>query len=496
MPARVGWIRPIVRVPNIVIHSRAQGMVLARKGRAVSGENQPIGQLLLRQGYINQQQLEEALQAQRRHGGKIVSNLIALGYMDAQRFTHFLARTPGLASINLSTYPLSDDIVRLVPEDLARKYEVIVVDKLKNALTVGMVCPLDHRAIADLEWVTGCRVRALLCAETDIREALERFYGEPEAPELYAPAEASAAQELPQSRTFDWTAADSASEASFRVAGVGSLIRELDELPGLPQTVRRVQEAIDDEELSIEVLSEIISGDPALAAKILTLANSPAYLLPNQVHSLQLAVSLLGLKEVYALTVSAAVVDIMSGAPSFDYKHFWLRSQLCAGFAKATARVCKREKLPGVFVTGLLMDIGQAALAKLIPDRYHKIFKPAEAPDWHAQELHELGISHAEIGYLLTEQWGLPKLMGEAMRFHHDIDMAPEDSELAAIGHIADQWAACLVDETQSYEATYTATSKARAILGIYKAQWDALAREVEALNANRGELEAQWQTN
>lgn len=460
------------------------------------GERQPIGQQLLRQGYISQHQLDEALQAQRRHGGKIVSNLIALGYMDAQRFTQFLARTPGLASINLSTYPLSDDIVRLIPEELARKYEVIVVDKLKSALTVGMVCPLDQQAITDLEWVTGCRVRALLCAETDVLEALEHFYGDLETPEEYVLDEAAASNQEACSGGFDWTPAAEPSEANFKVAGVASLIREMDELPGLPQTVQRVQEAVGDEEFSIEALSEIISGDPALAAKILALANSPAYLLPNRVHSLQLAVSLLGLKEVYALTVSAAVVDLVSGAPSFNYKHFWLRSQLCAGFAKATAQVCNRGKLPGVFVAGLLMDIGQAALAKVIPDRYHAIFKPAEAPDWYIQEQKELGISHAEIGYLLTEQWGLPGMMGEAMRFHHDIEMAPDDSELAAIGHIADQWAACLVDETQTHEMTYTATAKARAILGIDGSQWDELARAVEALSADRAALEAQWQTN
>lgn len=132
--------------------------------------------MLLDAGVIDELQLDEAVRRQKHTGGKMVDTLIYLGHMDSKQFVEFLARQPGVPSISLKHCHISDEILGLIPVEYVIKHEVFPIDRMGKLLTVGMVCPLDQKAIGELEEVTGLKVKPLLCSNREVGEAIARYY--------------------------------------------------------------------------------------------------------------------------------------------------------------------------------------------------------------------------------------------------------------------------------------------------------------------------------
>ena len=99
-----------------------------------------------------------------------------MGALTVQNFVNFLAKQPGVASIELANYQVPKNIVALVPKTIAVELEVFPIDKMGKLLTLGMACPLDSSSIERIERETNLRVKALLCAPEDIRNAIRRYY--------------------------------------------------------------------------------------------------------------------------------------------------------------------------------------------------------------------------------------------------------------------------------------------------------------------------------
>lgn len=136
----------------------------------------PIGQLLKLEGLITDRQLNQALALQAGNGGRLVHQLIALGHLTSHCFVSFLARQPGVTSIDISQYHISPEVAALVPRDFAFERQVCPIDHLARLLTVGMVCPLDRATIDDLHHITGLSVKPMLCTADSILSAIRRCY--------------------------------------------------------------------------------------------------------------------------------------------------------------------------------------------------------------------------------------------------------------------------------------------------------------------------------
>lgn len=365
--------------------------------------NERIGKRLMEQGLITQTQLGEALEYQADHGGKLAGILISLGYLTPDEFLKFLAAQPGVSSVDLASYELSSDLVSLIPKEFALKHEVIPIDRLGGVLTVGMACPLDSAAIAQLETITGMQVKPLLCSAADVRSAIRRYH---------------AGDGVLESETSRMASIEGL-RSPMRLSHVAGVLRRIDSLPALPETVARVREAMTDPRSSITDVAEVITLDPPIAAKLLSVANSAAYGFPQQVDTVQLGVSLLGLRETYSLVLSCAVLDIFKKSEQFDYRVFWVESLCCAAAARIVSKAAGQRDLFGVFCAGLLHDLGRVALSEVAHRAYAEIdyYLPPDSLI-EAEEEH-VGLSHTEAGYELATHWNLPPEIAEPIRFHH-----------------------------------------------------------------------------
>lgn len=386
--------------------------------RPAEGERKRIGELLVEEGLISDQQLKQALDAQLNHGGKLVENLIKQNSLDIRTFVSFVSRQPGVASIDLRHYQVPRDLVKLIPREFAVKHEVFPIDRLGKLLTVGMVCPLDKATLAELEKITGLRVKALLCSADDIHATINLYY---------------------PSDDHKTTAVESFQQlgSALRLENVASLIRRIDTLPALPTTVQRVKELMDDPEIPLHEVAGVIGMDPPVCARVLKLANSAAYGFSRKVDSADLALSLLGLKEIYMIVLSSAVVDRFKEAGDFDYDAFWKHSLFCGTAAKDIATSCGRGKKAGAFAQGLLADIGRLVFMEIVADRYATIPRNLTDAELVSSEEKTLGIAHPEAGYVLATHWDLPDELATAIRFHHSPHMADNHADTVRIVALA-----------------------------------------------------------
>lgn len=399
-----------------------------------------IGELLVAEGLVTMKQVTEALVMQRNKGGKIVANLIALGHLTPRAFLNFLARQPGMASIDLLNYAIPREVIELIPAEFAIKHEIMPLDRMGQTLTLGMACPLDAETMVEVVAMTGLRVKPLLVSIDDVRTAITRYYSvQPQAHTLagqeHAPPPIHPTVEAEPKQQQEQTLAQVESALNFEY--VRNLVRQATALPALPETLVGIQGMMDDPEATTVSMARVIGRDPALAGKLLSLANSSVFGFQHHVETVELAASLLGMRETYALAMSSAVIDYFDKSKRFDYKGFWRRSMICAMAAKIIAKACGRRDSDSLAAAGLLHDLGRLVFSEVAAERYQE--DDLSVPDsvLIPTELDRFGVAHPEIGFVLAETWNLPEEMAAAIRFHHAFEQAAQHEDYVAVVALA-----------------------------------------------------------
>ncbi len=137
-----------------------------------------VGEQLVESGLITPERLAKGLDYQKEHGGKLVDALIHLDFLTPEEFLTFMGNRPGVPRIVINNYNnITDEVLSLIPGEMAAELEVIPIDRLGKILSVAMVCPIDQEALKTLRRHTGINVQPLLCSRGEFRDALQRFYG-------------------------------------------------------------------------------------------------------------------------------------------------------------------------------------------------------------------------------------------------------------------------------------------------------------------------------
>ncbi|CAM2008507.1 type IV-A pilus assembly ATPase PilB [Acanthopleuribacter pedis] len=143
-----------------------------------------LGELLVKAGLITQEQLETAMSVQNKDGGRLGHTLIKLKYVGEDEITQFLSKQYGVPAINLAKLNIDGSVVKLVPSDVALKYEVLPVSRQGATLTLAMVDPTNVFAMDDIKFMTGYNVEPVVASEMAIKDAVSRYYGSNTALEL------------------------------------------------------------------------------------------------------------------------------------------------------------------------------------------------------------------------------------------------------------------------------------------------------------------------
>src|SRR5512140_440731 len=143
-----------------------------------------LGELLLKAKLINGEQLATALKQQKESGAKLGETLVRLGLVTEDDTTETLSAQFGVPSINLTHFEIDPNVLKLVPADVARKYNILPVNKTGATLTIAMADPTNVFAMDDIKFMTGYNVEPVVAAELALQHSIDRHYGASHALEL------------------------------------------------------------------------------------------------------------------------------------------------------------------------------------------------------------------------------------------------------------------------------------------------------------------------
>ena len=144
-------------------------------------QRKSLGEMLVEENLITAEQLENALEVQRRQGGKLSEILINQGLVKAEELAIVLSIQLNVPLIDLKRHVVQPNALRLIPEDMARKHTLIPLDVVGDSLVVVMADPEDIRIIEDIKAQAKTRVEVALGISSDIKRAIDlnyRFSGE------------------------------------------------------------------------------------------------------------------------------------------------------------------------------------------------------------------------------------------------------------------------------------------------------------------------------
>jgi len=146
--------------------------------------SQRLGDLLVKEKVITQEQLEQATKLQKDSHTRLASALVKLGFLSDEDVTNFLSRQYGVPAINLSYFEIDPAVVKLIPYETAKRYQILPLSRVGASLTIAMVDPTNVFAMDDIKFMTGFNIEPVVASESSIIEGIDKAYGTSKEEEL------------------------------------------------------------------------------------------------------------------------------------------------------------------------------------------------------------------------------------------------------------------------------------------------------------------------
>ncbi|MGO8985139.1 MAG: type IV-A pilus assembly ATPase PilB [Terriglobales bacterium] len=146
--------------------------------------SQRLGDLLVKEKVITPEQLEQATKLQKESHSRLASALVKLGFLSDEDVTNFLSRQYGVPAINLSYFEIDPAVVKLIPFETAKRYQILPLSRVGASLTIAMVDPTNVFAMDDIKFMTGFNIEPVVASESSIVEGIDKAYGTSKEEEL------------------------------------------------------------------------------------------------------------------------------------------------------------------------------------------------------------------------------------------------------------------------------------------------------------------------
>ncbi len=217
---------------------------------------------------------------------------------------------------------------------------------------------------------------------------------------------------------------------------VSKILSRIETLPPSPALLPKLAQTLGDvDKTDVHEIVDIILFDSALTAKLLQIANSAYFGTSNAIANVGDAVSRLGYDTVFVVAASISGESFMRTTPGsgFDVILLWKHSVTTAFSAQ---HIAQASELDGnlAFTAGLLHDLGKLVFAETYGKNYTNMFSPTKrgASSLVEWEMDHYGCNHADVGATLLENWKLPKMLVDSVKYHHNFSAAGENAPLAA----------------------------------------------------------------
>lgn len=222
-----------------------------------------------------------------------------------------------------------------------------------------------------------------------------------------------------------------------------SLAMKQGSLKPFPANALKLIEISKDPNVPTDQILELVEREPAIAARILAVANSPLYGYSRQIDSISQAIIIVGIRHITQLAISFSTDTLYSDSctdPEYTqhFQRLYTHSLGCAVLARELTAHQDVVNGTEAFLHGLLHNIGKLIFCTVVPDYFRKLDGLAANENIIALEEKHFGISHEEIGSLCARQWGFPEEIVCTIARHHGSPDEPLDCPTAQLIEAAD----------------------------------------------------------
>jgi type IV pilus assembly protein PilB len=135
-----------------------------------------VGDLLVENGYVTREQVEECVAEQTKSKSKLCTALIEMGYLSERDLVHFVANHLRVPYMDLDGYELDIEVIKYIPPEYAKKHQLVPVDRMGGMLSVAVVYPLHDDVVQELENMTRLTIKQVVCPKGEIDRVIRNYY--------------------------------------------------------------------------------------------------------------------------------------------------------------------------------------------------------------------------------------------------------------------------------------------------------------------------------
>ena len=208
-----------------------------------------------------------------------------------------------------------------------------------------------------------------------------------------------------------------------------ALLQQDSELSSLPEIFIRVSELLDDENSIFSKIAEVVETDPSLTSRILKMVNSAYYGFEHNVASISQSISILGRNRIRQILIGAVLGGVFGNMKNnvFFMEDYWHQSVKTAILSRLLCRQSSiADQSDVIFTAGLLHQIGRLILVNKLPKLSLQVQQSidTDGESIYQAEQRIFGYTHCEVGAAVINNWGLPPVLAEVIKFHHLPDQA------------------------------------------------------------------------
>ncbi|MCS7203455.1 MAG: HDOD domain-containing protein [Thermodesulfovibrio sp.] len=264
-------------------------------------------------------------------------------------------------------------------------------------------------------------------------------------------------------------------------------VEKVENLPTIPSILKKILSIIEDPNVSLQRITDFVSSDPTLTARILKMVNSPVYGFPGRISSISHAMVILGLNAVKGLLLGVSVFELMQRY----MRGLWEHSLATAIFSRILAIQKNVDASEEVSVAGLLHDIGKVILMIAFREDYAKVLDEVKNNERYLYEVERdyFGLTHAEVGGIVSKRWNFPLKLIEPIMYHHRPQISEKFQKETAIVHVANTLTVARGIGYSAEEFVPAVHLFAWDILNLKEREIKEIFKEAEELIAAAGEI-------
>ena len=233
----------------------------------------------------------------------------------------------------------------------------------------------------------------------------------------------------------------STSDKSSRLQIAEKMIREVNNLPTIPEITTRVSHLLDNPDVELDEVAEVILTDQVMASRVIKIVNSPMFRPMHEIKSLKRALIYLGFRRIREIALTCSIIKTFEGTEGvFDIRTFWEHSFGVGIVAKIIAQRVRYPEIEKAYICGIVHDIGEVFLSSYMRKDFQKIVDllNGSCRTFVDAEVEMLGTTHCELGLCLAKKWNFPLEYCDVIEHHHAPQDASFDPMLVAIVNLAD----------------------------------------------------------